>query len=104
MQCGLWYEQGEVSNMAQRKHKIVCEVVGGEPYEYYPLGEHIVCAPGVCGGEPTFKYTRIGVRHAIELLSGGYTVTEVAQSYKVPVEAVQEALDLAMRAFNQQAA
>jgi uncharacterized protein (DUF433 family) len=90
--------------MAQRKRKLVCEVVGGEPYEYYPLGEHIVCAPGVCGGEPTFKYTRIGVRHAIELLSGGCTVAEVAQSYEVPVDAVQEALDLALQALNKQVA
>jgi len=32
---------------------------GGEPYEYYPLGEYIVIAPGVCGGRPTFKGTRL---------------------------------------------
>ncbi len=93
-----------MNDIAQRKRKLVCEMVGGEPYAYYPLGEHIVCAPGVCGGEPTFKYTRIGVRHAIELLSGGRTVAEVAQSYEVPVDAVQEALDLALQALNKQVA
>jgi len=90
--------------MAQRKRQLVRELVGGEPYEYYPLGQHVVCAPGVCGGEPTFKYTRIGVQHAIELLSGGWTVDKVARAYQVPVAAVQEALDLAMRAFNKRAA
>lgn len=89
--------------MAQRKQELVCEIVGGEPYEYYPLGEHIVAAPGVCGGEPTFKYTRINVEHALSLLSGGWTVEAVARSYRVPVAAVQEALDLAARSLIEQA-
>jgi uncharacterized protein (DUF433 family) len=89
--------------MAQRKRKLVREEVGGEPYEYYPLGEYVVRAPGICGGHPTFKYTRIDVRHAMELLSGGWTVEKVAQSYKLPVEAVQEALDLATQALVKQA-
>jgi uncharacterized protein (DUF433 family) len=90
--------------MAQRKRKLVREIVGGEPYEYYPLGEHIVLAPGVCGGRPTFKYTRIDVEHAISLLSGGRTIEAVAQSYKVPIAAVQEALDLAAQALIEQTA
>ena len=80
---------------------LVCELVGGEPYEYYSLGEYIVAAPGVCGGRPTFKYTRIDVRHAIGLLAGGRTMEEVAQSYRVPVAAVAEALDLAAQALSQ---
>ena len=29
--------------------KLVREIVGGESYEYYPLGQHIVVAPGVWG-------------------------------------------------------
>jgi uncharacterized protein (DUF433 family) len=90
--------------MAQRKRKLVREIAGGEPYEYYPLGEHIVSAPGVCGGEPTFKYTRMGVEHALSLLSGGWTVEAVARSYRVPVAAVQEALDLAAQALVEQTA
>jgi hypothetical protein len=57
--------------MAQRKHELVCETVGGEPYEYYPLGEYVVIAPGVCGSEPTFKYTRINVEHALGRLAMG---------------------------------
>ena len=83
---------------------LVCELVGGEPYEYYPLGEYIVAAPGVCGGRPTFKYTRIDVRHALALLSGGRTVQEVAESYEVPVEAVREALGVAIQVFTQRVA
>ena len=46
--------------------KLVREKMGGESYEYYPLGQYIVVAPGVCGGRPTFKNTRIDVRHALE--------------------------------------
>jgi uncharacterized protein (DUF433 family) len=90
--------------MVELKRQLVCEIVGGESYEYYPLGEHIVSAPGVCRGEPTFKYTRIGVHHAIELLSGGRTVEQVARSYEVPVSAVQEALLLSAKALTDQAA
>jgi uncharacterized protein (DUF433 family) len=79
-------------------------VVGGEPYEYYPLGEYVVSAPGVCQGEPTFKYTRIGVRYAIELIAAGRTVGEVAEAYRLPVAAVREALELALGALHEQVA
>jgi len=81
--------------------KLVRELVGGEPYEYYPLGRHIVVAPGACGGRPTFKYTRIDVRHALSLLAAGRTAACVAQSYQLPVAAVREAVVLAAQAFDQ---
>jgi uncharacterized protein (DUF433 family) len=82
--------------------KLVRELVGGESYEYYPLGQYVVVAPGVCGGRPTFKYTRIDVHHALGLLAAGRTVEQVGHSYDLPVEAVQEALKLAARAFDRQ--
>ena len=79
---------------------LVCEMVGGEPYKYYPLGQYIVVAPGVCGGRPTFKYTRIDVRHALGLLAAGRTVEQVAHGYDIPVAAVREALELAAQVFD----
>ncbi len=87
--------------MRKAAKKLVREVVGGEPYEYYPVGRYIVIAPGVCGGRPTFKYTRIDVRHALGLLAAGRTVERVAEAYKIPVAAVKEALTLAAKAFDQ---
>ena len=87
--------------MRKTVKKLVRELVGGEPYEYYPLGRYIVVAPGVCGGRPTFKYTRIDVRHALSLLAAGRTVERVANGYQLPVAAVREALDLAAKAFTQ---
>ena len=90
--------------MGQRKRKLVSEIYGGEPYEYYPLGEHIVAAPGVCGGRPTFKYTRIGVEHALGRLLMGWTIEQVAESYRLPVAAMHEAINLAAEALNRQAA
>lgn len=86
--------------MAKTVKKLVCEIVGGEPYEFYPVGRHIVIAPGICGGRPTFKYTRIDVRHALSLLAAGRTVERVAQSYQIPVAAVREALSLSAKAFD----
>ncbi len=47
------------------------EMVGGEPYQYFPLGEFVVRAPGVCGGRPTFKYTRIEIAGTLERLAAG---------------------------------
>ena len=44
--------------MRNAKQKLTTEIVGGESYEYYPLGKYIVATPGGCGGRPTFKYTR----------------------------------------------
>ncbi len=84
------------------KEKLHREIVGGKPYEYYPVTKHIVIAPGIAGNRPTFKYTRIDVRHALGLLGAGRTVTEVAKGYDIPIEAVQEALELATRVLERQ--
>ena len=46
--------------------KLMIETIGGEPYQYYPLGKYVVCAIGVCGERPTFKYTRIKTTGALE--------------------------------------
>ena len=73
------------------------ELVGGEEYSYYPLGEYIVQAPGVCGGRPTFKYTRIEVSGILARLSMGETVESITEGFcgRVSREAVFEALRLA---------
>ena len=81
---------------------LVRETYGGEPYEYYPLGKHIVAAPGVCGGRPTFKYTRIEVAFILDLLSAGWSVKQVTREYKashLSAQAVEEAVRLAKEAF-----
>jgi uncharacterized protein (DUF433 family) len=86
------------------KPELVREMVGGEPYEYYPLGKYVVVAPGVCGGRPTFKYSRLEVSFILDLLAAGRTVEEVVHSYalsKLTPEAVQEAITLAANAFRQ---
>lgn len=77
------------------------EVVGGESYEYVPLGQHVVRAIGVCGGRPTFKYTRIEVAGTLNRLAAGESMESIVEGYRgrVPREAVQEAIDLAVRSF-----
>jgi len=49
--------------------RLVRETRGGEPYEYYALGEYVVVAPGVCGGRPTFKGTRLEVQVILDLIA-----------------------------------
>jgi len=59
--------------------KLVREIVGGEPSEYYPLGRHIVVAPGVCGGRPTFTYTtkRSACSEATKRVNKPYAVRQL---------------------------
>lgn len=84
--------------------ELVRERYGGEIYEYYPLGQHIVAAPGVCGGRPTFKYTRLEATMILARLSRGETVEELLQAYaasKLSAEAIYEAIHLASQALLQ---
>ncbi len=83
----------ELNGTTQRE--LVHEIVGGEVYEYYPLGDHIVAALGVCGGRPTFKYTRIEATGALNLLAAGYTLEQIAQRFAVSTQAIEEAVRVA---------
>lgn len=77
--------------------ELVREDYGGDPYEYYPLGQYVVASPGVCGGRPSIKYTRIDARHVIGSLRSGDTPSEISHHYKIPVAAVDEAIALSER-------
>ena len=79
--------------------RIVTENVGGESYEYLPLGQYVVRAIGVCGGRPTFKYTRIEVAGTLGRVAAGENIDAIAEGYRgrVPREAIQEAIDIAAR-------
>ncbi len=84
--------------------QLVREQVGGETYEYIPLGKHIVIAPALCGGRPTFKYTRLEVSVILTLLATGDTIEQLLIDYAashLTREAVQEAIRLAETAFAQ---
>lgn len=76
--------------------ELITEMVGGELYEYYPLGTHVVRAIGVCGGRPTFKYTRIEITGTLERLAAGESLDEVVKGYRgrVSREAIIEAVNL----------
>jgi len=85
---------------------LVREIVGGEPYEYYPLGQHIVAAPGPCGGWPTFKYTRVEPAGILRLLAADWSIEQVVEQYNRPEvsrAAIQEAIRLASEALKKAA-
>lgn len=81
--------------------KLITEIVGGEPYQYYPLGEYVVRAVGVCGGRPTFKYTRIEITGTLDRLAAGENIAEIVKGYhgKVSREAIIEAVNLVTSQF-----
>ncbi len=87
-----------------RQAESVTEAVGETIYTYYPLGEHVVVAPGICGGRPTFKYTRVEVSMILSRLASGETIRDVVEEYalsRLSTEAVQEAVQLADQALLQ---
>lgn len=86
------------------KRKMVREPLGEDVYEYYPLGKYIVSAPRVCGGRPTFKYTRIEVAGVLWLLSSGRSPDQLVESYhnRFSHEALEEAAALAGKALVRQ--
>jgi uncharacterized protein (DUF433 family) len=91
--------------MAKVGKRLVREIVGGEPYEYYSLGKYVVAAPGVCGGRPTFKYTRIEVEVVLDLLATGESIEQLVENFRerVPKAAIEEALKLAASLLKREA-
>jgi uncharacterized protein (DUF433 family) len=82
--------------------QFVCETCGDALYEYYPIGHYIVAAPGICGGRPTFKYTRLEVATILDLLAAGWSVERLVREYAqshLTAEAVAEAIRLAKEAL-----
>jgi uncharacterized protein (DUF433 family) len=92
----------QTNGIAQSDLKLERELYGGEVYEYYPLGKYIVAAPGVCGGRPTFKYTRIEPGVILGYLANGSTIDEIVRDFDrahLTQEAIYEAIVLASQAL-----
>ena len=79
--------------------EVVTETVGGERYQYVSLGDHVVRALGVCGGRPTFKYTRIEVAGTLNRLAVGESMEAIVEGYggRVSREAILEAVGIAVQ-------
>jgi uncharacterized protein (DUF433 family) len=87
----------------ERLRKVVERTADGELYEYYPLGTHVVIAPGVCGGRPTFKGTRVEVRVILDWLRAGQSVPQILENFpRLSQPAIEESIALATQAFNEQ--
>jgi uncharacterized protein (DUF433 family) len=81
--------------------QIITERVNDEPYQYYPLSDNIVRAIGVCGGQPTFKYTRIEITGTLERIASGENIDEIIKGYRSRVSrgAILEAMILVTNQF-----
>jgi uncharacterized protein (DUF433 family) len=81
--------------------QIMTEIVSGETYQYYPLSDNIVRAIGVCGEQPTFKYTRIEITGTLERIASGENINEVVKGYRgrVSRDAILEAMILVTNQF-----
>ncbi len=97
-------QTGDADNAPQTKGKPkkMSELRDGQVYEYYPLGRFVVVAPKIAGMKPIFKYTRVRVKRALDMIADGASIDEVAQKLDnafIPPDAVREALELARKAF-----
>jgi len=68
-----------------------------QPAKRVELGKHIVADPEICGGQPTFKGTRIMVWIVLEQLEEGLTWPEIVREWdgKVKEGAIAEAISIA---------
>jgi uncharacterized protein (DUF433 family) len=54
---------------------------------------HIIRVPGVCGGRPIVRGSRIAVWHIARLFRAGYTPTEIAQEFShLPLTGIYDAV------------
>jgi uncharacterized protein (DUF433 family) len=81
--------------------KLITETIGEESYQYYALGKYVVRAPQVCGGRPTFKYTRIEITDTLNRLAAGESMEQIIKGYRkrVPRDAIIEALQVISTQF-----
>ena len=95
----------QLSNDFKQDH-LVRESRAEYSYDYYPWGEYVVVAPGVCGGRPTFKGTRLEVQVILDHMASGWSVDELVQEYHrsgLTKEAISEAVRLAAEALTSKA-
>lgn len=83
--------------------QLATEMVGGETYQYYALGDHIVRAIGVCGERQNLKYMRIEVMGMLERLAARRTIEQLVNGYRgrVSHDAIIEAIMLVSNHFSQ---
>jgi uncharacterized protein (DUF433 family) len=81
--------------------ELITERINGEPYQYYPLGAHVVRAVGICDGRPTFKHTRIEITGTLDRLAAGESLDTIVTGYhgRVSREAVMEAVQIVTDGF-----
>ena len=65
------------------------------------LGRYIIADPEICGGQPTFRGTRIMVWQVMDLLAKGLTWESIIEQChnSITKEAIAEAIKLSGEAF-----
>ncbi len=64
--------------------------------------DRITIDPGIMGGKPVIKSTRVPVQVIVGSLAGGSTVAEVCEGYSVTEEDVRAALSYAAEVLGQE--
>jgi len=68
------------------------------------INKYIVADPEICGGQPTFKGTRIMIYLVLDLLAAGVTIREILRDYypQLTKEAILAALDYASQLIEEE--
>ena len=67
-------------------------------------GQYIVSDPAICGGQLTFKGTRIFVKDVLEMVAQGWAWEKISEAWfgRISSDAIAEAIVLANSALLQQ--
>jgi len=69
--------------------------MGGGAGNQRTYGERIIRDPGICGGEPVFKGTRVTLRTVLASLADGDSIEEIRADFpSLKMEDVQAAMRL----------
>jgi len=67
------------------------------------MQDWIVVDPGICGGKPTLRGTRIMVTNILGMVAGGYTVDRIVQAYpELTRDMVSAALQYAVTVIDEE--
>lgn len=67
------------------------------------MDDRIIVDPNICSGKPTIRGTRIMVKNILGMVAGGYTVSEIVDTYpELTTDDVSAALEYVRQVIDEE--
>jgi uncharacterized protein (DUF433 family) len=88
---------GEIEKATPQKLSV--RLLGAKFTSMFRWASTLSAQRGVCGGRPTFKYTRVEVAVVLRLLAAGLSIDELVTNFggRISREAIEEAIKWAAK-------